>query len=131
LLLTDNQTTLHPFNGLFFQHNLGKPAPESKPFWILMKQEMMGGSGISWTICKSFAPGSRQITMPVPHHSVITGQMPCHPTNSIKAQKALTTKSTNNTQPFYGSVEFVRENPGEPVPEETFTHYSHRSHQSS
>ena len=38
---------------------------------------------------------------------------------------------THNTQPFYGSVEFVRENPGEPVPEETFTHYSHRSHQSS
>ena len=35
------------------------------------------------------------------------------------------------TQPFYGSVEFVRENPGEPVPEETFTHYSHRSHQLS
>jgi len=23
-----------------------------------------------------------------------------------------------HTQPFYGSVEFVRENPGEPVPEE-------------
>jgi len=36
-----------------------------------------------------------------------------------------------HTQPFYGSVEFVRENPGEPVPEETFTHYSHHSHQSS
>jgi len=36
-----------------------------------------------------------------------------------------------HTQPFYGSVEFVRENPGEPVPEETFTHYSLRSHQSS
>jgi len=32
---------------------------------------------------------------------------------------------THNTQPFYGSVEFVLENPGEPVPEETFTHYSH------
>jgi len=27
------------------------------------------GSGISWAICKS-APCSRQITMPVPHHSV-------------------------------------------------------------
>jgi len=26
-----------------------------------------------------------------------------------------------HTQPFYGSVEFVRDNPGEPVPEETFT----------
>jgi len=27
-----------------------------------------GGSGISWTICKSFAPCSRQITTPVSHH---------------------------------------------------------------
>ena len=34
-----------------------------------------GSSGISWTICKSFAPRSRQITMPVPHHSVFTGRM--------------------------------------------------------
>ena len=38
---------------------------------------------------------------------------------------------THNTQLFYGSVEFVRENPGELVPEETFTHYTHRGHQSS
>ena len=30
-----------------------------------------------------------------------------------------------HTQPFYGSVEFVWDNPGEPVPEETFTHYTH------
>ena len=29
----------------------------------------MSGSGISWTVCKS-APRSRQITTPVPHHSV-------------------------------------------------------------
>ena len=35
-----------------------------------------GGSGISWTICKSFAPQSKQITAPVPHHSVFTGRMP-------------------------------------------------------
>jgi len=28
-----------------------------------------GGCGISWTICKSFAPRSRQTTMPVSHHS--------------------------------------------------------------
>ena len=32
-----------------------------------------GGSGISWTICKSFAPHSRQITTPVPHHSIFYG----------------------------------------------------------
>ena len=40
-----------------------------KPIWILLKQETVSGSGISWTICKS-APRSRQITMPAPHHSV-------------------------------------------------------------
>jgi len=31
------------------------------------------------------------------------------------------THTHTHTQPFYGSVEFVRDNPGEPVPEETFT----------
>ena len=40
-----------------------------KPIWILLKQETVSGSGISWAICKS-APCSRQITMPAPHHSV-------------------------------------------------------------
>jgi len=30
---------------------------------------------------KSFAPCSRQITMPVPHQSVFTGQMPLLPPN--------------------------------------------------
>jgi len=33
---------LHPFNDLFFQDILGKPAPDRKPFWILLEQEMMG-----------------------------------------------------------------------------------------
>ena len=40
-----------------------------KPIWILLKQETVSGSGISWAICK-FAPHSRQITMPAPHQSV-------------------------------------------------------------
>ena len=40
-----------------------------KPIWILLKQDTVTGSGISWTICKS-APRSRQITMPAPHPSV-------------------------------------------------------------
>jgi len=34
-----------------------------------------GGSGISWTICKSF------VTTPVPHHSVFTCRMPLLPPN--------------------------------------------------
>jgi len=47
-------------------------------------------------------------------------------------QSTYTHQYTNtHTQPFYGSVEFVRDNPGEPVPKETFTHYTHRGHQSS
>ena len=39
-----------------------------KPIWILLKQETLSGSGISWAIglCKS-APHSRQITMPAPY----------------------------------------------------------------
>jgi len=40
-----------------------------KPIWILLKQETVSGSAISWAICKS-APRSRQTTMPARHHSV-------------------------------------------------------------
>ena len=40
-----------------------------KPIWILLEQETVSGSGISWAICNS-ALSSRQITMPAPHHSV-------------------------------------------------------------
>jgi len=63
----------------FFQDNLGKPAPERET--ILLEQEMMGGNGIRWTMCKSFAPCFRQITTPLPHQSVFTGQMPFLPPN--------------------------------------------------
>ena len=52
-----------------------------KPIWILLKQETVSGSGISWAVCKS-APCSRQIAMPAPHHSVSTGWMPFQPTAS-------------------------------------------------
>ena len=53
---------------------------KGKPIWILVKQETMSGSGISWAICKS-APRSRQITTPEPHRSVFTGRMPFLPPN--------------------------------------------------
>jgi len=33
------------------------------------------GSGISWTTCKQFAPGSREITTLTSHHSIFTGHM--------------------------------------------------------
>jgi len=53
---------------------------KGKPIWILLKQETVSGSGISWAVCKS-APRSRQITMPAPHHSVFTGRMLFLPPN--------------------------------------------------
>ena len=43
-----------------------------KPIRILLKQETVSGSGISWAVCKC-APRSRQITMPAPHHSGFYG----------------------------------------------------------
>jgi len=57
-----------------------RSAGTRKPIWILLAQETVSDSGISWAICKS-APCSRQITTPVPHHSVFTGQMPFLPPN--------------------------------------------------
>jgi len=61
-----------------------------KPIWILLQQETVSGSGISWAICKS-APWPRQITTSTSHHSVFlqAGCPSCRPTNSIKTLKAL------------------------------------------
>ena len=56
-------THTHPFNGPF------SGTTQVKPIWILLKQETVTGSGISWAIYKS-APRSRHITTPTPHHSV-------------------------------------------------------------
>ena len=47
------------------------------------------GNGIRWTICKQFAPRSRQITTPTPHQSIFTGLMP----NSVKALNNHTVKN--------------------------------------
>ena len=68
-----------------------------KPIWILLEQETVSGSGISWAVCKS-APRSRQITMPAPHHSSFlqAGCPSCRPTNSVKALKDTTLPQYNN-----------------------------------
>ena len=61
--------THHPFNGPFPGLPEWAGTRKVKPIWILLKQETVSGSGISWAICKS-ATCSRQITTPAPHHSV-------------------------------------------------------------
>ena len=62
-------THAHPFNGSFPGLPRWASTRKVKPNWILLKQDTVSGSGISWGIRKS-APRSRQITMPAPHHSV-------------------------------------------------------------
>jgi len=50
-----------PFNGrLSGTTRVSRYQKGKTPIWILLKQEMVSGSGISWAICKS-APRSRQI----------------------------------------------------------------------
>ena len=82
----------HLFNGPLSGTTRVSRYQKGKPIWILLKQETVSGSGISWVICKS-APCSRQITTPAPHHSVFlpVGCLSCRPTNSVKALKAIAT----------------------------------------
>ena len=68
-LLWHTHTHTHPFNGPFPGLPRLAGTRKVKPIWILLEQETVSGSGISWAICKS-APHPRQITMPAPHHSV-------------------------------------------------------------
>ena len=70
-----------------------------KPIWILLEQETVSSSSISWAICKS-ATRSRQITTPAPHYSSFlqAGCPSCRPTNSVKALKARYT--TNSVKPI-------------------------------
>jgi len=56
------------FNGPLSRTTRVSRYQKGKPIWILLKQETVSGSGISWAVCKS-APHSRQITMAAPHHS--------------------------------------------------------------
>ena len=65
-----------------------------KPIWILLKQETVSGSGISWAICKS-ALRSREITTPAPHHSVFTGRIPFLPPNQQRQSIECTVHSAN------------------------------------
>jgi len=70
---------------------------KGKPIWILLKQQTLSGSGISWAVCKS-APRSRQITTQAPRHSFFTGRMPFLPPNQQRqsTEGNLAEKYSNN-----------------------------------
>jgi len=61
---------------------------EGKTNLNLLEQEIVSGSGLSWTICKS-APWPRHITTPASHHSAFSRCPSCRRINSVKALKAL------------------------------------------
>jgi len=62
--------------------------------WILLEQETVSGSGISWAICKS-APRSRQIITQALHYSsFFTGRMPFLP----PSQHRQSTEDISNRQ---------------------------------
>jgi len=69
LILIIINTHTHPFNALCPGLLGGAGTRKVKLIRILLKQETVSGSGISWAICNS-APHSRQITMPATNHSV-------------------------------------------------------------
>jgi len=71
-IVTHTHTT--PFNAPFSGTTRVSRYRKVKPIWILLEQETVSGSSISWAVCK-FAPRSRQTARPAPHHSVFTGRM--------------------------------------------------------
>ena len=88
-LVHNTHTHTHPFNGPLSGTTRVSQYQKGQPIWILLKQETVKGSGITWAVCKS-APCSRQITTPAPHNSVFlqAGCPSCRSTNSVKALQA-------------------------------------------
>jgi len=73
----------------FFRTTWISRPQKGKPFWILIKQEMIGGSGVSWTICKSFALRAIQPCQYFTSQFLWVGCHSCHPTYIIKAPRPI------------------------------------------
>jgi len=82
-------THTHTFNGPFPGLPGSAGTRKVKPIWILLKQQTVSGSGISWAVCKS-AYRSREIATPAPHHSVFyrPDALPAAQPTASKALKA-------------------------------------------
>jgi len=68
----ETTTALHSFNGLFSGQPGEAGTIKANHCGFYWSKRWWGCSSIIWTICKSFAPCCRQITVPIPHHSVFT-----------------------------------------------------------
>jgi len=69
--LTNTHNTHNHFTALWILSGITNTR-KVKPIWILLNQEIVSGSGISWAIWKSalHPTGNHTSTPPAPHHSV-------------------------------------------------------------
>jgi len=67
---------------------------------------------VSWTICKSFAFRSTQITMPAPHHSIFTGRMLFLTPNQQRQSTVTTVNILKNHQKVHTKSELMTLVPG-------------------
>jgi len=69
LQINPTQQTQSPASAAVLTIDTHTSTRKVKPTWILLEQETVSGSSISWAVCKS-VPRSRQITTLAPHCSV-------------------------------------------------------------
>ena len=98
----NKHTHTHPFNSSFSTRV--SRYQKGKTIWILLKQETVTGSGISWAICKS-ATRSRQITMLAPTTQFFTCRIPSLPPNQ-QHQSTEGTPQPQETLPLTGTKSY-------------------------
>jgi len=94
----------HTFKGPFSGTTQVSRYQKGKPIWILLKQEIVSGNGISWAIGKS-APCSRQITMPAPQYSVFY-RPDAIPATQPTAYSVKALKGKSPSSALYGKLTF-------------------------
>jgi len=99
-LFTRKHTHTHLFNGPLSRTIRVSWYQKVKPIWILLKQETVSGSGISWAICKS-APRSRQNHASTPPLSFFTGRMPFLPPNQQRQSTLYLLENIHNFSNFF------------------------------
>jgi len=69
---------------------------KGKSIWILLKQETVSGSGISWAICICTSLQTYNHASTPPLSFLQARWFSCRPTNSVKALKAKSTEGMKN-----------------------------------
>ena len=87
----NTHTRTQTFKGLYSRTTSVGQYQKDKPFWILLKQEMMEWQWHQLNHMQIICTSLQTDNMPAPHHSIfLQARCPaCHPTNSVKALKAV------------------------------------------